>query len=76
MQDSGSLAIWATRRDRMTASPHRRKTAIVRYFSPAEVLLAGGTTRQLIVYGRIPGSQSAVGAGSYSDAVLITVTYN
>jgi spore coat protein U-like protein len=40
------------------------------------ILLVGGTTRELIVYGRIPGSQTAVKAGSYSDALLITVTYN
>ena len=40
------------------------------------VLLLGGTTRSLVVYGRIPGSQATVKAGVYSDAVLVTVTYN
>ena len=40
------------------------------------ILLLGGTTRELVVYGRIPGSQTTVKAGSYSDAVLVTVTYN
>lgn len=40
------------------------------------VLLLNGTTRELVVYGRIPGTQTTVKAGSYSDAVLITVTYN
>lgn len=40
------------------------------------ILVVGGTAKQLVVYGRIPGSQSAVRAGSYSDAVLVTVTYN
>ena len=40
------------------------------------ILLVGGTTNQLVVYGRIPGSQSAVRPGSYSDSVVVTVTYN
>ena len=40
------------------------------------ILVVGGTTNQLVVYGRIPGSQSTVRAGSYSDAVVVTVTYN
>lgn len=40
------------------------------------ILVIGGTSKQLIVYGRIPGSQSAVRTGSYSDAVVVTVTYN
>ena len=40
------------------------------------ILLLGGTTRELVVYGRIPGSQTSVKAGVYSDAVLVTVTYN
>ena len=40
------------------------------------VLLLGGTTTTLVVYGRIPGNQTSVRAGSYSDSVLVTVTYN
>lgn len=40
------------------------------------ILVIGGTTNQHVLYGRIPGSQSAVRAGSYSDAVVVTVTYN
>ena len=40
------------------------------------ILVVGGTTKQLVVYGRIPGSQSAVKVGSYSDSVVVTVTYN
>lgn len=40
------------------------------------ILVLGGTTKNVVVYGRIPGSQSIVKAGVYSDAVVITVTYN
>ena len=40
------------------------------------ILVLGGTTRALVVYGRIPGNQTSVWAGTYSDAVLVTVTYN
>lgn len=40
------------------------------------ILVLGGTTRALVVYGRIPGNQTTVRAGTYSDAVLVTVTYN
>lgn len=40
------------------------------------ILVLGGTTRELVVYGRIPGSQTGVRVGSYSDALLVTVTYN
>ena len=40
------------------------------------ILLLGGTTRSLVVYGRIPSSQTSVKPGAYSDAVLVTVTYN
>ena len=44
--------------------------------SSVTILVLGGTTRTLVVYGRIPGSQTTVRAGTYSDAVLVTVTYN
>ena len=44
--------------------------------SSVTILVLGGTTRALVVYGRIPGSQTTVRAGTYSDAVLVTVTYN
>lgn len=40
------------------------------------IVLLSGTTKELVVYGRIPGSQTSVKAGVYSDAVLVTVTYN
>ena len=40
------------------------------------ILLLSGTTVTLPVYGRIPGSQTSVKAGVYSDSVLVTVTYN
>lgn len=40
------------------------------------ILVLGGTTRELVVYGRIPGSQTGVRVGSYSDALLVTVIYN
>lgn len=40
------------------------------------VLLVGGSMQELVVYGRIPGSQTAVRTGIYNDSVLVTVTYN
>ena len=35
---------------------------------------ASGGLDTIVVYGRIPGSQ-AVGAGSFSDSVAVTLTY-
>ena len=40
------------------------------------ILLLAGTTRNIPIYGRIPGGQPAVRPGAYSDAVVITVTYD
>lgn len=40
------------------------------------ILPGGGATLNAVVYGRIPGSQPAVRAGTYSDTVVVTVTYN
>ena len=34
-----------------------------------------GSTQNITVYGQIPGSQTGVPAGSYSDTVSVTVTY-
>jgi len=35
-----------------------------------------GTSLDLPVYGRIPGSQPGVRAGSYADTITVTITYN
>lgn len=35
----------------------------------------GSVTTNYTVYGRIPGGQSNVKAGSYSDSILVTVSY-
>lgn len=40
------------------------------------ILSIGGTDKVHTVYGRIPGSQTAVVPGSYSDSVMVTVTYD
>ena len=40
------------------------------------ILLLAGSTKTVVVYGRILGSQSTVKPGVYSDAVLVNVTYN
>lgn len=37
--------------------------------------IGSGTQQTVTVYGRIPGSQNSVRAGSYTDTVAITVTY-
>ncbi|HEY0012070.1 MAG TPA: spore coat protein U domain-containing protein [Allosphingosinicella sp.] len=34
-----------------------------------------GSTQNITIYGQIPGSQTGVPAGSYSDTVAVTVTY-
>lgn len=34
-----------------------------------------GSTQNITIYGQIPGSQTGVPAGSYSDTVSVTVTY-
>lgn len=34
-----------------------------------------GSTQNVTIYGQIPGSQTGVPAGSYSDTVAVTVTY-
>lgn len=38
-------------------------------------IMPGDTSRDHPVFGRIPGSQTTVPPGSYSDTVLVTVTY-
>lgn len=38
--------------------------------------LLAPVTRDYPVYGRIPGSQTTVPPGSYTDTVVVTVTYN
>ncbi len=40
------------------------------------ILLLAGTTQIIPVSGRIPGSQSTAKTGVYSDALVVTVTYN
>jgi spore coat protein U-like protein len=40
------------------------------------IVLLGGTFNDHAVYGRIPGSQSSVPPGGYSDTVTVTVIYN
>lgn len=40
------------------------------------IVVLGGTANDHAIYGRIPGSQSAIPPGSYSDSVTVTVTYN
>lgn len=39
------------------------------------IILLGGTSRDHTVYGRIPGSQTTVPPGNYSDTIVVTVTY-
>lgn len=39
------------------------------------IVLLGGTSSDHPVYGRIPSGQTSVPPGSYSDTVLVTVTY-
>jgi spore coat protein U-like protein len=34
-----------------------------------------GSAQALTIYGRVPGGQSTVPAGSYTDLVSVTVTY-
>ncbi|HEX8191502.1 MAG TPA: spore coat protein U domain-containing protein [Allosphingosinicella sp.] len=34
-----------------------------------------GSTQNITIYGQIPGSQTGVPAGAYSDTVAVTVTY-
>lgn len=38
--------------------------------------LLGAVNRDYPVYGRIPGSQTTVPPGGYSDTVVVTLTYN
>lgn len=40
------------------------------------IVLLGGTSADLPVYGRIPASQTSTPAGTYTDTVAVTVTYN
>jgi spore coat protein U-like protein len=40
------------------------------------ILVLGGTSRDIVAYGRIPGSQSSAKPGNYLDTVVVTVTYN
>lgn len=39
------------------------------------IVLLGGTSQDLPVYGRIAGGQYSVPPGSYSDTTVVTVTY-
>ncbi len=39
------------------------------------IVLLGPTYQGHTLYGRIPGSQTTVRAGSYNDVVIVTVTY-
>jgi spore coat protein U-like protein len=39
------------------------------------IILLGPTPQDHTIYGRIPGGQTTVSPGSYSDAVVVTVTY-
>ncbi len=40
------------------------------------LLLIGSDSKEHVVYGRMPGSQSTVAPGTYTDTVHVTVTYN
>lgn len=39
------------------------------------IVLLGPTYQDHTIYGRIPGSQTTLRAGSYNDVVIVTVTY-
>jgi spore coat protein U-like protein len=39
------------------------------------IILLGPTSQDHPVFGRIPGSQTSTAVGSYSDTVVVTVTY-
>ncbi|MDB5907735.1 MAG: Spore coat domain protein [Massilia sp.] len=38
-------------------------------------ILAGSTNQSLTVYGKVPGGQHTLKAGSYSDSMVMTITY-